>query len=185
VSSGPCLFYIVTGQLWSISTTTIQVRFRVQLNTVLFAKTLVRKDVASSSGTSPTADNGKDKPKSADIEKEEEADFSSKAQIMTLMTTDVDRVSEFAFHYFTLIGPSTFAHSCYRMSYLGTDAPLEIFIGTIFLYNLLGVSAFVGLAMSCLFLPLNSLAGKVIVSAQDNLMKARDERVSVRILAIY
>lgn len=33
--------------------------------------------------------------------------------------------------------------------------------------------------MSCLFLPLNHFAGKVIVNAQDNLMKARDERVSL------
>ena len=33
--------------------------------------------------------------------------------------------------------------------------------------------------MTCLFLPLNHFAGKVIVNAQDNLMKARDERVSL------
>ena len=37
-------------------------------------------------------------------EKKEEGEFSSKAQIMTLMTTDVDRVSEFAWHFFALIG---------------------------------------------------------------------------------
>lgn len=61
----------------------------------------------------------------------------------------------------------------------GTDSPIEIAIGTIFLYQLLGVSAFVGLAMTCLFLPLNHLAGKIVVGAQDNLMKARDERVSL------
>lgn len=61
----------------------------------------------------------------------------------------------------------------------GSDSPIEIVIGTIFLYQLLGVSAFVGLAMTCLFLPLNHLAGKIVVGAQDNLMKARDERVSL------
>ena len=33
--------------------------------------------------------------------------------------------------------------------------------------------------MTCLFLPLNHFASKVVVSAQDNLMKARDERVSL------
>lgn len=33
--------------------------------------------------------------------------------------------------------------------------------------------------MTCLFLPLNHLAGKVVVGAQENLMKARDERVSL------
>ena len=52
-------------------------------------------------------------------------------------------------------------------------------IGTLFLYNLLGTSAFWGLAVTCLFLPLNHFAGSVVVGAQDNLMKARDERVAL------
>ncbi|KAI0312306.1 multidrug resistance-associated ABC transporter [Amylostereum chailletii] len=156
--------HLVTGQLWSVSTTNLQVRFRIQLNSVLYAKTLVRKDIASSAP--PASEKDKDKKAAGDTppsdEKDKEDDFSSKAQIMTLMTTDVDRVSEFAFHLFTLV-----------------DAPLEIIIGTFFLYNLLGVSSFFGLAVSCLFLPLNHFAGKVVVGAQDNLMKARDERVSL------
>jgi ABC transporter transmembrane region len=59
------------------------------------------------------------------------------------------------------------------------DSPIEVIIGTVFLYKLLGSSAFVGLAVTCLFLPLNHLAGKIVVGAQDNLMKARDERVAL------
>lgn len=59
------------------------------------------------------------------------------------------------------------------------DAPVEILVGTAFLYNLLGVSCLFGLLVTCLFLPLNHLAGKVIVNAQDSLMKARDERVAL------
>ncbi|KAI0683866.1 ATP-binding cassette transporter [Cytidiella melzeri] len=165
---------LITGQLWSLSTTTLQVRLRVQLNTILFAKTLVRKDVASASGssstetapgapaTAPAVTNADADPAAAGEKKDEEGEFSSKAQIMTLMTTDVDRVSEFAWHLFTLI-----------------DSPIEIVIGTLFLYNLLGVSCFFGLAVTCLFLPLNHFAGKVVVGAQDNLMKARDERVAL------
>ena len=95
--------------MWSLSTTTLQVSLRVQLNSILFAKTLVRKDVASSSSLSEN--KAKDKndidAASEDSEKkDEEGDFSSKAQIMTLMTTDVDRVSEFAWHMFTLVGAS-------------------------------------------------------------------------------
>ncbi|KZT70050.1 P-loop containing nucleoside triphosphate hydrolase protein [Daedalea quercina L-15889] len=155
---------LITGQLWSLSTTTLQVSFKVQLNSILYAKTLVRKDIASSTGSAPegaAAENGA--ATSADgesKEKTDEDDFSSKAQIMTLMTTDVDRVSEFAWHLFTLF-----------------DAPIELIIGTIFLYTLLGVSCFIGLAVTCLFLPLNHFASKIVVSAQDNLMKARDERI--------
>lgn len=59
------------------------------------------------------------------------------------------------------------------------DSPIEMVIGTIFLYNLLGVSCFFGLAVTCLFLPLNHFAGKIMVTTQDNLMKARDERVAL------
>ena len=43
----------------------------------------------------------------------------------------------------------------------------------------LGVSAFVGLATACILLPLNQFASKFVVVAQDNLMKARDERVAL------
>lgn len=158
--------YLLTGQLWSLSTTTLQVRIRNQLNTILFAKTLVRKDVAS---TAPpptrTKDNGDSKGTSdteAEEKEDDEDDFSSKAQIMTLMTTDVDRVSEFAWHLFTLV-----------------DSPVELVVGSLFLYQILGVSCLFGLAVTCLFLPLNHFAGKIVVGAQDNLMKARDERVAL------
>ncbi|ETW77907.1 ABC transporter [Heterobasidion irregulare TC 32-1] len=172
-----CLFastagvHLLTGQLWSISTTTIQVRLKVQLNSILFAKTLVRKDVASSAASTAEDASKKDAANTAvggegtggeKKEDEDEGDFSSKAQIMTLMTTDVDRVSEFAWHLFTLV-----------------DSPIEIVIGTVFLYKLLGASSFFGLAATCVFLPLNHFAGKVVVGAQDSLMKARDERVSL------
>jgi hypothetical protein len=62
----------------------------------------VRKDIASSSGAADTSQDG-DKDKSKN-NKDDEDDFSSKAQIMTLMTTDVDRVSDFSWHMFTLVG---------------------------------------------------------------------------------
>ncbi|KDR79985.1 hypothetical protein GALMADRAFT_242167 [Galerina marginata CBS 339.88] len=157
--------FLVTGQLWSLSTTTIQVRLRIQLNSILYAKTLVRKDVASSAPPPPNtaeAEGESAKPASEVAEKQDEDDFSSKAQIMTLMTTDVDRVSDFAWHVFSIV-----------------DAPIEIVIGTWFLYSLLGVSCFFGLAVTCLFLPMNHYAGKVVVGAQEGLMKARDERVAL------
>ena len=41
------------------------------------------------------------------------------------------------------------------------------------------MSCFFGLAVTCLFLPMNHFAGKIVVGAQDNLMKARDERVGL------
>jgi hypothetical protein len=98
---------LVNGQMWSISTTTLQASIRGQLNTILFAKTLVRKDVASSSGLSEDKVKDKnDEDAVSDNSEDDKGDFSSKAQIMTLMTTDVDRVSEFSWHAFTLVGAS-------------------------------------------------------------------------------
>ncbi|KAF9051842.1 multidrug resistance-associated ABC transporter [Panaeolus papilionaceus] len=157
-----CVSFLVTGQLWSLATTLIQVRLKIQLNSTLFAKTLVRKDVASTAPAPAAKTTDSDDESESTAGKKEEEDFSSKAQVMTLMTTDVDRVSEFAWHVFALV-----------------DAPIEIVIGTIFLYNLLGVSCFIGLAITCLFLPMNHYAGKVLVACQESLMKARDERVAL------
>ncbi|ELU41878.1 ATP-dependent bile acid transporter [Rhizoctonia solani AG-1 IA] len=167
------LVYLITGQLWSISTTTLQLRLKIQLNTTLFAKTLIRKDIASAGSASSNAPSRPSTPGgdvgNSNESKEDpvEDDFSSKAQVHTLMTTDVDRVSEF---------------SCL------VDAPIEIIIG---------VSCFFGLAVTCcmcllyahvidvfnylvpVFLPMNHFASKVVIDAQDNLMKARDERVAL------
>ncbi|KAG2142476.1 multidrug resistance-associated ABC transporter [Suillus clintonianus] len=155
----------LNSQMWNLATSIIQIRLRMQLNTMLFAKTLVRKDVVSSAGSGSDENNDK-KSKNADGESkdkaEEENEFSSKAQVMTLMTTDVDRVAEFPYHLFAI-----------------ADSPIEIVVGTTLLYSMLGVSCFIGLAVICLFLPLNHFAGKVVISTQDNLMKARDERVSL------
>lgn len=118
---------LVTGQLWSLSTTSIQVRLRIQLNTILYAKTLVRKDVASGAPQAPSTTGtpeGEPGPQpsaapESDAEKKDEDDFSSKAQIMTLMTTDVDRVSDFAWHVFSLVGKGTL-NLCLRRPLIGT-----------------------------------------------------------------
>lgn len=129
--------YLITGQLWSVSTTTLQARMRAQMNTLLFAKTLIRKDVASSSGSgSSSASNAGDAPSSPTsaetVEKKDEDEFNSKQQVMTLMTTDVDRVGQLGWYLFPLV-----------------DSPIELAIGTWFLYNMLGSSAFIGLAVTC------------------------------------
>jgi len=96
----------VTGQLWSLATTTVQVRLKIQLNSVLFAKTLVCKDVASSAPppSSAVVKNIENGTLVTETPEQDEENFSSKAQIMTLMTTDVDRVSDFTWHIFTLVG---------------------------------------------------------------------------------
>ncbi|KAJ7190424.1 multidrug resistance-associated ABC transporter [Mycena pura] len=145
--------YLLTGQIWSLSGAILQARIRTQLSAILFAKTLVRKDIAST-------------PASAGAEKEDETGFASKAQIMTLMhvtaTTDVGRVAQLCTYLFEII-----------------DVPMEIIVGTAFVYQLLGISCFFGLGVAVLCLPLNHLAGKVVAGAQEKLMKTRDKRIAL------
>ena len=145
---------VAAGHTSNICSTDLQVRVKTQLNSILFAKALVRKDVASTEASCESPDEG-DNGASAE-------EFSSKAQVMTLMTADTDRVS-----------------GCGRWLMSAIDVPLEIVIGAFFLYSLLGVSSFVGLAVIVVFMPVNHFAGKVMVGAQEHLMKARDERVSL------
>lgn len=159
------IIYITSGQIWSISTTTLQGGIKMQLNTMLFAKTLVKKDIASSVGDEKSDDKGKEAGAEEKDTKEDDPDddgVSSKTQIMTLFTVDVDRVTEFVFHEFALI-----------------DSPIEIVVATLFLLKLLGTSALFGLLASLLCMPLNHLASKVVVTAQENLMKTRDQRTAL------
>ena len=154
--------FITSGVIWSISVTSLQAGIRLQLNTLLFGKTLVKKDVASSADTKAKSEGEKEKEKEEPKEEEDQEGVSSKSQIMTLFTVDVDRVTDFVFHQFALI-----------------DAPLEIVAATFFLIKLLGPSALYGLLATLLCLPLNHIASKVVVKAQENLMKARDSRTAL------
>jgi ABC-type multidrug transport system fused ATPase/permease subunit len=161
--------FLIAGIIWSISSVNLQVRFRLQLNTILFSKTLRKKDIAAmgdDTGKSEEKD-GDDKKGKKDKKKKEKSDgedegVSSKSQIMTLFTVDVDRVGEFVFHVFTLV-----------------DGPIEIIVATFFLLSLLGSSALVGLLTTLLCLPLSHLASKVVVTSQEGLMKARDQRTAL------
>lgn len=179
------LMYLAIGVLWSISSTHLQTRIKLQLYTLLFSKTLVKKDLAAAptaekqgSGESvraaiarediPGAENeGQDREgaieeiKTANKEPEEE-DVSSKAQVMTLFQIDCERISEWTFHAFSMV-----------------DAPIEILVGGLFLYRLVGISAVYGLLASLITLPLNQFASKYVVQTQEHLMKARDKRTSL------
>lgn len=98
------------------------------------ASTAPSTSTAVAEGENSTTSPTEGKPK------DDEDDFSSKAQIMTLMTTDVDRVSDFSWHVFSLVGKlATFVVTLPNLMLRSAkDAPVEIVIGTLFLYRLLG-----------------------------------------------
>ncbi|WVQ95827.1 hypothetical protein IAU59_002926 [Kwoniella sp. CBS 9459] len=126
------IMFIATGVTWSISSTYLQGKIKLQLNTMLFSKTLRKKDIAAAGedkGDVKDKENTKDSEGDDTKEKDEEdEEVSSKTQIMTLFTVDVDRVTDFVFH---------------------------------------------------LSLPLNHFASKIVVRAQENLMKTRDQRTAL------
>ena len=155
-------FDTVAGHLFSLCSTELEVRVKTQLNSALFLKTLLRKDVASTTASEAAPDGATNTAKDGAKEVEAKDQFSSKAQVMTLMTTDADRVSSLS-----------------RDLFFAVDAPIEVIVGAYFLYSMLGVSSFVGLAVIVVFMPINHYASKLMVTVQEDLMKARDERVSL------
>jgi hypothetical protein len=72
---------IALGQLWSLTTASLQGCLRAQLNTVLFAKTLVRKDIASSAAVAKAG------APVSDASAPDADGFSSIAQVIALMYT--------------------------------------------------------------------------------------------------
>ncbi|GAA5864423.1 hypothetical protein JCM1840_000490 [Sporobolomyces johnsonii] len=152
---------LVSGQLWFVSNSMLSTRIRVQLNTLIFDKTLKRKDVSGVSPVSATPSSEGDDDKKDDDE-DENASFGSKTSILALFSIDVDRVADFSVWCFSLL-----------------DAPMEIAIGTVFLYSLLGYASLIGISVAVFFLPLNHITSKLFADTQDRLMSARDRRVSL------
>lgn len=160
---------LVAGQLWFVSNSMLSTRIRVQLNTLVFDKTLKRKDVSGVSNNSTSeksseagGDNSSNGESAENEDEDEEKGFGSKTSILALFSIDVDRVADFAVWCFSLI-----------------DAPLELIIGTIFLYSLLGYASIIGISIAVLFLPLNHYTSKGFANTQDKLMSTRDRRVGL------
>ena len=176
---------VVQGQLWFLSNTMLSTRIRTQLNALVFEKTLKRKDIAGLSGAgaaegdeapaNSSAANGHAKPDAKKKKKKEKKKgglfglgdagkdgFTSRTAVMNVFSIDTDRVADFSVWSFSMI-----------------DAPVEVIVGMIFLYQLIGWSAFVGISVAVLFLPLNHVTSSQFAKVQDRLMSARDRRVSM------
>ena len=86
-------------------------------------------------------------------------DFST-GEITNLMSVDAQRFMEIIPYVNSLwSGPFQFALAIY------------------FLYNLIGVSAFVGLAVFAVLIPINIYGGRYMRATQSEQMKAKDKRI--------
>ena len=89
-----------------------------------------------------------------------ETTASLAGRITTLMSADIDQIME--------------ARDLFLLVVYG---PLQIILGTFFLYQILSWSALVGMAASFFTLPVPGILAKLLNTAQKDLMKLTDERV--------
>ncbi|KAI8993635.1 P-loop containing nucleoside triphosphate hydrolase protein [Pilobolus umbonatus] len=151
---------LAIGQLWYYASSFVQVRVKAMLNLEIYRKTLLRRDLAVDP---PKIDEEEKKEDTTEKkEKPEDKANSTAGNIVNLMSTDSNRISEFSTWWSTIIA-----------------APTELAIGIYFLYHLLGFSCFLGLLVMIIVLPLSHFNAKTFINAQNNLMEARDKRISL------
>ncbi|GAA5998451.1 uncharacterized protein JCM10292_002702 [Rhodotorula paludigena] len=128
----------------------IGMRLRSELTVALFEKSLRRRETA-----------GKKKAEGGGTgeEKDEEDESASIGKIMSMISEDVNRVLRMGCD-----------------SHLIYGAPLEIMLGLVFLYNLMGWSALLGFGVLIMSVQGNYLIGKVAVRVARNRQAAGDRR---------
>ncbi|TFY66276.1 hypothetical protein EVG20_g4808 [Dentipellis fragilis] len=136
-------------------------RMRTELMASIYAKSLKRRDFSGI----VDKDKGRDKVSIDDIENSSADDPKAGAdigKIVNLMAGDTSRVAQ-----------------TISAMYLIYGSPLEIIIASIFLYQLLGLSAFAGFLVLILCWPLNTLLTRRSIRIQKGIMAARDKRMGV------
>lgn len=142
-----------------------------ELSATIFAKAMRRKD-AKHTKKSKDADNKPDasskalleeQKKEDDDDDDEEALKKNRQSVINLVAVDARRIADFA-----------------TFNYLIPLATIKVLLGCGFLVNILGWrSTMAGLGISVLVTPLNIYVAKKYTNAQDRLMKARDQKMSV------
>lgn len=161
----------------------LSVRVKNELIARIFDKALRRRDSNGVTGASAAGDD-KVNDKDAKGKGKEAAD---RGRIVQLMAGDANRISGLCSGMYFLVSP------CLRYIVRPADdalAPLacahgqygamaEIPVACIFLYQLLGWSAFAGFAIMIIQSPLQSYLTKRNITLNRELLKARDKRISI------
>ncbi|KAF7362379.1 hypothetical protein MVEN_00584800 [Mycena venus] len=163
-------------------------RMRSELMAAIYDKALKRRDFSgvideekakeaadkkaaaatAASGTPPVLSKAEKKAKAKEDKKKAEKADDPKAgaadtgKIVNLMAGDANRIAMQTSGLYFLYG-----------------APMEIIIGSIFLYQLLGLSAFAGFVVLILGWPLNSYLSRRSIRIQKGVLKAKDARMGV------
>ncbi|KAJ2668275.1 hypothetical protein GGI25_006465, partial [Coemansia spiralis] len=148
---------LTTNQvLWA--TRRLSVRVKGLLVAELTAKTLRRRGKGSleekKKEKTEAKDGEEDSPKASSV--------AANGKIMNLLTVDFQRV----------LDVSAYLNNIYSM-------PLTLGIGIWYMYQLLGVSALVGLSLVCIYVLLSKILVKRLAILQEELNAVSDERVSM------
>lgn len=154
----------------------IAITVRAQLSSLIFRKSMRRKDVKEAGKKKPTSESSEpniagqvgeasteDRPEIKDFEEDDEQIKKSKQSTVNLIGVDAKRVSDFA--AFNNIFP---------------ESLFKLIVSLAFLVELLGWKALLaGFSTMLAVLPLNIYFSKKYSDAQDRLMKVRDEKMEV------
>ncbi|ORY29629.1 putative ATP-binding cassette transporter protein YOR1 [Naematelia encephala] len=139
------------------------VRIKSELTAAIYDKALRRRDVSGvvdEKEKEPSKD-GKSGDKK-DAEKDVKKANANTGKVVNLMSSDAQRVSNIV-----------------AGAYMLYSAPFEIIVASVFLYKIMGLSAFAGVVVLPFAFPLNSLLSKRSISINQTLMKTKDKRISV------
>lgn len=137
---------------------------------------------AAANDTPPTLSKAEKKAKAkADKKTAEKADdpkagAADTGKIVNLMAGDANRIAMQTSGAFKTFQDPLNLHWMSGLYFL-YGAPMEIIIGSIFLYQLLGFSAFAGFVVLLLGWPLNSYLTRRSIRIQKGVLKAKDTRM--------
>ncbi|KAJ1667542.1 hypothetical protein EV178_001271 [Coemansia sp. RSA 1646] len=161
---------LLTSILHSLSTNRVlwigrkmSLRLHGLLVAELSSKALRRR--SKSSSATQTNDGDGDDDDNDDKEKKDDdsdATASSDGRMANMLTSDLESVGHI----------SSYLNDIYTL-------PIGFFLGSWYLYSLLGVPALIGLTLSAIYYPLTRLMVKYIVKYQKRLMALDDERVTM------
>ncbi|KAI1326944.1 P-loop containing nucleoside triphosphate hydrolase protein [Xylariaceae sp. FL0255] len=166
----------VETQVFWVSWAQLAIPIRTEISSLIFQKSLRRKDVKEASKKKATeeaahstvavaagAAPNTDTPEAGEEEEDEAALKKSKQGTVNLIGVDAKRVAEFA-----------------MLNWYFPGSLFKLIVSLTFLYNLIGWQALLaGISTMVAIMPLNIYFSKKYSDAQDKLMKLRDEKLEV------
>ncbi|GAC95425.1 ATP-binding cassette transporter [Pseudozyma hubeiensis SY62] len=144
------------------------VRIKSELTLAIYDKALRRKDIsgslqsASSSALSQVSDKDVKVKSQKTNDNDEDKSSASVGKVVNLMASDTNQIA-----------------NTVTTLYMGYAAPIELCIATIFLYKLLGWSAFVGVVPAFVCMPMQQIFTKLAFNNNKKELKSRDARINV------